>query len=313
MMGPARGTPARSRSVVVTGASTGLGRAAAIHLADLGYRVFAGVRTGSSGAELSSIASAMSLPAGRLDPVLLDVADTDSVARAGEYVARRCADTGLWGLVNNAGICVCAPLESAPLELVRTQLEVNVLGTLAVSQRLLPLLRASGGRIVNVSSGVANIALPYLGAYSAAQFAKEGLSDSLRRELRPLGVRVSVVQPGAVDTPMWGKIRTTAADVLARAPGEVIEVYRDRFVEFIDSNERRGRGTGTTPADYAAAVAAALGSKRPRARYRVGLDSSCSALARRLFPDRMMDALIGIANSATGPARARQPSRQATS
>ena len=212
-------TPARSKSVVITGASSGLGKAAAIHLAELGYRVFAGVRTESSAAELSVMASST----GELIPVMLDVTDTASIAQAGKLVEQWCSNTGLWAVVNNAGISISAPLECVPMDVMRTQLETNVVGTVAVSQRFLPLLRASGGRIVNVSSGISNVALPYLGAYAAAQFAKEGLSDALRRELRPLGVSVSVIQPGAVFTPIWGKMRRSADEILAAAPADVVD------------------------------------------------------------------------------------------
>ncbi len=308
-MGSPRVTPTRSKSVVITGASSGLGMAAAIHLAELGYRVFAGVRTESSLADLSGVSSK-----GELIPVLLDVTDANSIADAGDRVEQGCADTGLWALVNNAGVCISAPLEIVQMDLVRTQLETNIIGTLAVSQRFLPLLRSSGGRIVNVSSGVGSIALPYLGLYSASQFAKEGLSDSLRRELRPLGVSVSVIQPGAVHTPMWGKIRKTADEILATAPAEVVETYRARFSEFLNMNEVRGQESKTTPADYAKAVAAALTDKRPKTRYRVGVDSSVSALARRMVPDRLMDAMIEVGHDAlTRAAYSPRPTREAAS
>jgi NAD(P)-dependent dehydrogenase (short-subunit alcohol dehydrogenase family) len=299
--------PPRSKSVVITGASSGLGRAAAIHLSELGYRVFAGVRTESSATELSLVPSS----AGELIPVILDVTDTASIAQAGQLVEHWCSDTGLWAVVNNAGISISAPLECVPTEVLRTQLETNVVGVLAVAQRFLPLLRASGGRIVNVSSGIGNVAPPYLGAYSAAQFAKEGMSDSLRRELRPLGVSVSVIQPGAVDTPLWGKMRRSANEILAAAPADVVETYRARFSAFLNINEVRAQASKATPADCADAVAAALAAKHPKARYRVGADSWSTALARRVLPDRMMDALIAVSLKAstrelprTGPSQA---------
>jgi NAD(P)-dependent dehydrogenase (short-subunit alcohol dehydrogenase family) len=168
---------------------------------------------------------------------------------------------------------------------------------------LLPLLRTSGGRIVNVSSGIGNVAPPYLGAYAAAQFAKEGLSDALRRELRPLGVSVSVIQPGAVFTPLWGKIRESADEILATAPADVVETYRARFIEFLNLNEVQAQASRTTPADFADAVAAALAAKRPKARYRVGVDSWITALARRAVPDRMMDALVAVGLKALTPSR----------
>jgi NAD(P)-dependent dehydrogenase (short-subunit alcohol dehydrogenase family) len=294
-MGSVTVTPARSKSVVITGASSGLGKAAAIHLTELGYRVFAGVRTESSAAALSGVPSST----GELIPVILDVTDTASIAQAGQLVEHWCSDTGLWAVVNNAGISISSPLECVPMEVLRTQLETNVVGTVAVSQRFLPLLRTSGGRIINVSSGISNIALPYLGAYAAAQFAKEGLSDALRRELRPLGVSVSVIQPGAVFTPIWGKMRRSADEILAAAPAEVVATYRERFIKFMDASEGLAQASRTTTADYADAVAAALAAKRPKTRYRVGVDSWGSALARRVVSDRMMDALITLGPKAS--------------
>ncbi|WP_264892165.1 cytochrome P450 [Mycobacterium kiyosense] len=283
-------TPARSKSVVITGASSGLGKAAAIHLSALGYRVFAGVRSESSVAELSGLSTSP----GELIPVLLDVTSAASIAQAGEILEHACLDTGLWAVVNNAGLCISAPLECVPMDLVRSQLETNLVGALAVTQRFLPLLRASGGRIVNVSSGIANHVPPYAGAYAAAKFGMEGLSDALRRELHPLGVSVSVVQPGVVCTPIWGKIRESADDILAAAPVDVVDVYRSRFVTILSTSEAVAQVSKTTTTDFADAVAAALAAKRPKIRYRVGLDSRGAALARRALPDRMMDTLISF-------------------
>lgn len=155
---------ARAKSVLITGASSGLGRAAAMHLNALGYRLFAGVRTQESAEELSGL-----LPsASELIPVLLDVTDAASIAQAGDVVERRCTDTGLWAVVNNAGVCVSAPLECVPIDVMRTQLETNVVGALAVSQRFLPLLRASRGRIINVSSPIGNVTPPFLGVASCS-------------------------------------------------------------------------------------------------------------------------------------------------
>jgi len=279
-----------TRSVLITGTSSGLGRAAATHLCDLGYRVFAGVRTEANAAELSGLPPS----AGELIPVLLEVIDAASIARAGDLVEQRCADTGLWAVVNNAGICVSAPLECTPIDVMRAQLETNVIGALAVTQRFLPLLRESGGRVINVSSGIGNVTPPFLGAYAATQFGKEGVSDALRRELRPLGVSVSVIQPGAVDTPIWPKLRISAEQILAAAPPDVVDIYRARFTAFLDANESRAHASKTTPRDYANAVAAALAAKRPKIRYRIGADSWTSAVARRAVPDRLMDVLIAV-------------------
>ena len=294
-MGSVAVTPARTKSVVITGASSGLGKAAAIRLTELGYRVFAGVRTESSGVDLSRLSTSV----GELIPVMLDVTAAASIAGAGEFIERRCGDTGLWAVVNNAGIAISAPLECVPIDVMRTQLETNVVGALAVSQRFLPLLRASRGRIVNITSGIGNIAPPYLGAYAASQFAKEGLSDALRRELRPLGVSVSVIQPGAVGTPIWHKTRKAAEEILLVAPAEVVGAYRACFIEFLTMNEVRAQASNTTATDCAEAVAEALSARRPKPRYRVGADSWSSTLARRVVPDRMMDALMAAGISAS--------------
>ncbi len=302
-------TPSRSKSVVITGASSGLGKAAAIHLSELGYRVFAGVRTESSAAELSGLATSR----GELIPMLLDVTDSPSIARARKLVEQRCSDTGLWAVVNNAGIAISSPLECVPIGVLRAQLETNVVGTVAVSQQFLPLLRATGGRIINISSGVANVVPPYLGAYAAAQFAKEGLSDALRRELRPLGVSVSVLQPGAVFTPLWGKMRLSGDEILATAPAEIVATYRERFIESLNTSSGLAQASATTTADYARAVATALAAKHPKARYRVGVDSWGSALARRAVPDRLMDALIAVGPKAVMKAFPHPGSRQPTS
>lgn len=292
-------TPPRSKAVIVTGASSGLGRAAVLRLAELGYRVFAGVRTQSSADELAEIPSTT----GELIPTMLDVTDTDSIERAARLVERRSEGTGLWAVVNNAGIAVSSPLECVPLEIMRSQLETNVIGAVAMLQRFLPLLRASHGRIINVSSGIANVAPPYLGAYAAAQFAKEGLSDALRRELRPLGVQVSVIQPGTVFTPIWDKMHRTAEGILEAAPADTVGLYRDRFIEFLDRSESLAKVSTTSTSDFARVVATALAAKRPRARYHVGFDSWAGALARRVMTEQAMDALITIGIKASTKTR----------
>jgi NAD(P)-dependent dehydrogenase (short-subunit alcohol dehydrogenase family) len=283
----------RHKSVIITGASSGLGRAAALHLADLGYRVFAGVRSTSGVEDLVNLPPS----AGELIPVLLDVTDAASIARAGDDVQLRCADTGLWAVVNNAGVCVSAPLECLPVDALRMQLETNLIGALEVTRRFLPLLRASKGRIVNVSSSIGNVTPPFLGAYAAAEFGKEGLSDALRRELRPLGVWVSVIQPGVVETPIWRKVRASAEQIIASAPAEVVATYRSRFTAFLDEHETHVYASKITPMQYANAVAAALVAKRPKTRYRVGADPWISTVAQRFTPDRVLDVLVALAVS----------------
>jgi len=276
----------QGKTVLITGASTGLGQHAALRMAGLGLHVVAGVRKAGDAEALAAAA-----PAGRVSSVLIDVTDQASIDLAAQ-VADRTGDAGLWGLVNNAGICVSAPLECVGSDLLRRQLETNVVGQLAVTRAFLPMLRRARGRLVNVTSGLGTVAIPYLGAYSAAQFAKEGMSDALRRELAPQGVTVAVVSPGAVMTPIWDKIAADGRAALAAAPAAVSGLYRGTFLNFLHFNEEGARTSGTTPGHVADAVRQALLAVRPKTRYRVGGDVRRGSLLARLLPDTAVDAMF---------------------
>ncbi|GGW70835.1 SDR family NAD(P)-dependent oxidoreductase [Streptomyces caelestis] len=278
------GLAARGKSVLVTGASSGLGRVCAERLAASGFRVFAAVRKEADGAALAS-----AVEAGRIVPVRLDVTEDKTIAAAAEEIAETVGDAGLWGLVNNAGICVSAPLECVSPAQLRRQLDTNVVGQLAVTQALLPLLRRSRGRVVNVTSGLGSVAIPFLGAYASAQFAKEALTDVLRRELRPLGVDVSVVQPGAIMTPIWGKVSEVARDAMDGVPEHIAELYRIPFGRFLAANEQQARESRTTPEDFARTVGQVLTARRPRTRYRVGQDARRVSVLARVLPDSALD------------------------
>ncbi|UQA97195.1 SDR family oxidoreductase [Streptomyces halobius] len=285
LFAPSRQFSPKDRSVVITGASSGLGRECALRLDRLGFRVFAGVRRAEDADALAAASST-----DRLRPLKLDVTCEDSIRNAVARVADETAGTGLWGLVNNAGICVSAPLECVSPAQLRRQLETNLVGHFAVTRAFLPLSRTAGGRIVNVSSGLGRIAGPYLGAYAASQFAKEGLSDALRRELRPFGVAVVVVQPGAIKTPIWGKVRDVGHDTLGGAPEDVAGLYRESFLRFLERNEQRARSSATRPENFAKAVTHALTARRAKTRYRVGRDSQATSVLARLLPDAALDA-----------------------
>jgi NAD(P)-dependent dehydrogenase (short-subunit alcohol dehydrogenase family) len=178
-------------AVVVTGASSGIGEACARRLAGLGFQVFAGVRKAEDGDRLAS-----EIPG--VTPLRIDVVDAESIAAAARTVEETAAGRGLAGLVNNAGVAVPAPIEHQPIDDFRRQIEVNLIGQVAVTQAFLPQLRAARGRIVNVSSIGGKVAVPLLGAYAASKFGLEGFSDTLRRELRPWGIEVSVIEPGTI-------------------------------------------------------------------------------------------------------------------
>ncbi|MFI1160783.1 SDR family oxidoreductase [Streptomyces sioyaensis] len=280
--------------ILVTGASSGLGEATALALADAGFTVYAGVRSADGAQRIARRSPA-------IRPLSLDVTSSESVAAACKEVRERTDGAGLHGVVNNAGICVSAPLECVPLDDLRAELEVNLIGAIAVTQAFLPLLRSQSaatppgnpaGRIVNISSGIGRVAAPFLGPYAASQFAKEGVSDALRRELAPLSVSVSVVEPGAVMTPIWSKVAEAARHVLDAAPVEVANSYRARFEQFVALNEGRAKASRTRPEDIARAVGHAMTARRPRTRYRVGSDAWGAAVAARLLPDRVLDAVI---------------------
>ena len=266
-------------TVLITGASTGIGEATAHHLKELGFDAVGAVRRPEDAERLRSAG---------LRTVTLDVTDPESIAAAGAALG----DRPLAGLVNNAGIAVAAPIEFLPLEQLRDQLEVNLIGQVAVTQRLLPALRAARGRVVNVSSIGGRVALPLVGAYNMSKFALEGFSDSLRRELRPQGVDVVVIEPGGVKTPIWNKGNELAADLQAGMPPEAARLYGPMVQALRAQTVKIERERGIDPGEVAKAIATALTARRPRARYLVGRDARLRARVAALLPDRVMDRVI---------------------
>lgn len=271
-------------AVVVTGASSGIGKACAIHLDGIGYRIFAGVRAEADGHGLKNEAP------GRLTPLILDVTDGSSVNFAARVVADAVGTKGLHGLVNNAGVALPGPLEFLPIDQLRRQLEVNIVGQLAVTQAFLPLLRTGRGRIVNIGSISGRIAVPLLGSYSASKFAMEALTDTLRLELRPWGIPVSIVEPGVVATPIWQKGLAAGEEMLGNAPPQAQEFYGASMAAARISALQAGQ-TGRSPSVVAKAVAHALTARKPRTRYVVGRDARLG-LVIALLPDRARDWII---------------------
>ena len=274
-----------SKTIFITGASTGIGRACALHLDGLGFRVFAGIRKTADGEALREVAS------DRLRPMYLDVTDGESIRAAAEIVKATCQADGLSGLVNNAGIVIAGPLEFLPVETLRSQLETNVIGQIAVTQALLELLRRARGRIVNMSSVSGRVAAPFLGPYSASKFALEALSDSMRLELRPWRISVSVVEPGPIATPIWKKSRTMTKNMLANLPPQVQELYGPS-IKAAGTWERGMTRDMLSPEVVARAVEHALTSHRPRTRYRIGTAGIVADLVARFAPDRLRDWLL---------------------
>jgi NAD(P)-dependent dehydrogenase (short-subunit alcohol dehydrogenase family) len=271
------------RAVVISGASKGIGRASAVELANRGFRVFAGVRT-------TEDADALAADRGSITPVPLDVTRPEQVAAAAETIREAVGDRGLWGLVNNAGIVVVGPLEFLPLDAFRTQFDVNLFGVLALTQALLPLLRVARGRVVNVSSVNGRLAVPFSGAYAASKFALEAMSDALRIELSRSGVRVVVIQPGAIRTPIWETSPERGQHLAGRYPPEATAYYGGVLKRLPDV---RVPAHALPPERVAAVVARALIARRPRTRYHVGWDARVGILLARLLPGRVLDRLLG--------------------
>jgi NAD(P)-dependent dehydrogenase (short-subunit alcohol dehydrogenase family) len=271
-----------SGTVLVTGCSSGIGEATALHLNELGFDAVAAVRKDEDAERLA---------ARGVRTVKLDVTDCDSIAAArAEF-----GDGALAGLVNNAGIAVAAPLEFLPLDQLRHQLEVNLIGQLAVIQRFLPALRSGRGRIVNISSIGGRVALPLLGAYHASKFALEAISDTLRRELLAQGVDVIVIEPGTVKTPIWRKGEELAVELTSDMPPEAERLYGAQIAAVRKQTAKIATETGIDPRVVAEAIGHALTAKRPRARYLVGRDAKMRVPVAALLPDRTLDRLVGRA------------------
>jgi NAD(P)-dependent dehydrogenase (short-subunit alcohol dehydrogenase family) len=276
------------RSVLITGASTGIGRATALRLDSRDWRVFAGVRKEADAESLRAEGSE------RLRPLTLDVTDAGQIDAAAAMIGAEVGEAGLDGLVNNAGIAVPGPLETLPIDDFRRQIEVNLSAQVAVTQALLPAIRTARGRIVFITSIGGLMAFPMFGAYHAAKFGLEAVGDVFRQELRPWGIKVAVVEPGSIATPIWERGQAEVDAIAARAGdghtdlyGGAIEAYREVAL--------KTAARGIPPEKVAARIEHALSARRPHLRYLVGADARGQALATKLLPDRLVDWLVARA------------------
>jgi NAD(P)-dependent dehydrogenase (short-subunit alcohol dehydrogenase family) len=267
-----------ARSVLVTGASSGIGRACAVRLARAGWKVYGGVRSAEDAATLREDG---------VEPVELDVTDAAQIAAAAAVVG-----TELHGLVDNAGIAIAAPLELVPLAELRRQLEVNVIGQVAVLQAVLPALRQARGRVVLMGSVGGRSALPFLGPYAASKHALEAFADVLRVELRPWDITVSIVEPASVKTAIWTKGAAQAEIMRDGLPREADALYAERIERFRAVALKRG--PGIDPDVVAKSVEHALTASRPKVRYLVGRDAHLRAWIERL-PTRLRDRVLAKA------------------
>lgn len=290
------------RSVLITGASTGIGRAAAQRLDRGGWRVFAGVRKQKDADALAAAGSE------RLVPLILDVTEQGQIEAAAERIGERAG--ALHGLVNNAGIAVPGPLETLPIDDFRRQVEVNLTAQVAVTQAMLPLIRrapvvpfgppasarnraagATRGRIVFVSSIGGRVAFPFAGAYHAAKFGIEAVGDVFRQELMPWDIEVSIVEPGSIDTPIWDRGQSEADAIGDRASAAQEQLY-GQAIEGFRHVTRETAERGISPEKVAEAIEHALTARRPRARYLVGADAKVQARLGPVIPTRLWDRIV---------------------
>lgn len=274
-------------AVVVTGASSGIGAAAAERFAREGFVTFAGVRNDADAARVAAMHANMR-------PLRLDVTDRASIDAAAATVAA--GGLSLRAVVNNAGVAVAGPLEFLPVDELRRQFEVNLFGPIAVSQAFLPQLRASRGRLIFVGSISGRLAVPFIAPYSASKFALRALTDALRVELGPAGVAVTLVEPGSVKTPIWSKGRASRPRFEALLPARATELYGPQLQAVFANTEQVE--AHAMPVDAVTAVLLrVLTARRPKPRYLIGSDARAGSVIALLPPsvrDRAMRASMKL-------------------
>jgi len=272
-------------AVLISGASTGIGAACALRLAEMGWQVYAGIRREEDGRRLEEQSS------GKVTSVQLDVTRPKDISAVAEQLHAQLKSCGLAALVNNAGIAISGPLEEVAMDDWRQQFDVNFFGAVALTKACLPMLREARGRIVNVSSVSGRVASPFLSPYAASKFALEAVSDALRVELRPQGIRVALVEPGAVATPIWDKSGSASREREAAYSKDFQALYGKPMAGFRKMAEDTGRRA--MPVEVVVrAVVHALTAKRPRTRYLLGREARLAAFVHRLLPDSWWDALM---------------------
>ena len=275
-----------SGAVVVTGASTGIGRATALLLDKKGYRVFAGVRKQADAKSLAEEGS------DNLTPITIDVTKERSIKSAKDKVQRAVGKDGLVGLVNNAGVGDGGPVETMDLDVLRNVLEVNLVGQVAVTQAFLPLIRKAPGTIVFIASIGGRIATPFMSPYNTSKFAVEALGESLRGELAPWGIDVAVVEPGSIDTPIWKKGAETIEDQFEKMPPNTKRLYGKqlkRMDEVLTETAKRG----ISPQKVAKVIHTAIRSEKPKHRYLVGTDAKVAARLKGNLPEKAFSKVVG--------------------
>jgi NAD(P)-dependent dehydrogenase (short-subunit alcohol dehydrogenase family) len=301
--------PENTQLAVVTGASSGIGYATVRTLAERGFHVLAGVRSETDAQRLSGQ---------NVEGVTLDITNPAHVAAIARRIGNDAAGRPLAALVNNAGVALNAPIETLPIEEWRRHFEVNFFGHVAVTQALLPALVAGRGRVVNISSIGGRVAFPTYGAYAASKFALEAVSDVLRREVGRYGVHVIVIEPGTVNSAMWGKGLTNIQEVAAAFAAGASDAEKARYSDLLAAMTKQAEanvrnGNGVDPARVAAVIADAIQARRPRTRYLVGRDAKLLARITAVLPDRTFDRVVARNLGLRKPSAPTAASQAATS
>lgn len=273
--------------IVVTGASTGMGAATARELARKGFHVLAGVRRQADADAL--VADGLE----GLEPCILDITVESDVAAIADRVAGDPLRRPLRALINNAGIAINAPVEALPIAEWRKQFEVNLFGHIAMTQALLPALLISSGTVVNISSVGGKVVLPTYGAYAGSKFALEAVSDALRREVSDVGIKVVVVEPGAVKTEMAERGIATAEGLMANMTAAQLARYDD-LAAAVTAQARSFGETGVSAEHAAKVITKAATTSRPRTRYTIGRDAAILLRISRVVSDRVLDRIVRV-------------------
>ncbi|MFN8372588.1 MAG: SDR family NAD(P)-dependent oxidoreductase [Anaerolineae bacterium] len=272
-----------ANTVFITGASSGIGLATAQQAAALGWRVFAGVLPGEDSSGLENHAN--------ISVIAIDIRKGALIQAAADTITRAVGETGLYGLINNAGIAITGPLEFLPLDALRLQLEVNLIGHVAVTQAFLPLIRKTRGRIINTVSILGRLTTPFSGPYCMSKFAMEAFTDTLRQEVSGWGIRVIAVEPGFTATPIWKKAAAATDEISDELPPQGRQLY-GKALKAVRESMAQSEARGSQPEVVAMAMLEALTAKTPKTRYLVGSQAGRISFLRWLLPDKLLDRLV---------------------
>ncbi len=273
------------KSVVITGTSSGIGKACVLNLDKHGFKIFATVRKTKDYRNIQRETSK------NVIPLILDLSDENSIKSAYSIVSANVGESGLSGLINNAAIAIGGSLEFMSITDIRKQFEINLFGQIAMIQTFLPLLRKGSGRIINISSTNGWVSFPFMGAYCATKYALEAISDALRLELEKWKIPVSVINPNKIISPIWEKSISITNSLFEKLPPEA-KSYYDTILSGVIKTIRKTAYTALTPDIIVKAVFHALTAKKPKIRYLPSFETKILFLVSKILPKKMLNTII---------------------